>query len=127
MKIIDIKYHNWNSHSDEFHNDYVLFEIDKKYVLIGEPIVHNNKNYSIRIINSKSDIAFVQEFEFNEEFEETFNYDDFECPYCGVKETDSWEYEKDEEFDIICNTCGKTYEAYAEISVTYKTSPKGTP
>lgn len=40
------------------------------------------------------------------------------CPYCGHKETDSWEYE-DGEYE--CGTCGRSYVVELSVTVTYST------
>jgi DNA-directed RNA polymerase subunit RPC12/RpoP len=41
------------------------------------------------------------------------------CPWCGHKDRDSWELE-DGEYE--CGECGKSYEVYREVEVTYSTS-----
>lgn len=83
----------------------------------------NGKLYSCSIKIPKRKILFVKEFSYKDEVDETCNNDDFECPYCGAKVSDSWEY-SDVEQEIECGTCCKTFNAYKEYEVSYRTSPK---
>ena len=83
----------------------------------------HGKLYSCGIKSPKHKILFVEEFSYKDEVEDTCNNDDFECPYCGSKVGDSWEY-SDGEQNIECGTCYKTFIAYKEFEVNYRTSPK---
>lgn len=45
------------------------------------------------------------------------------CPYCGHKFTDSWEYQEDED-DVQCESCDKSFSLGVHVSVTYTTTRK---
>ncbi len=49
--------------------------------------------------------------------------DEVVCPYCGHEHSDSWEWFRDNghDVDIDCATCGKTFRASPDYSVTYFT------
>lgn len=50
--------------------------------------------------------------------EEVFSLGELTCPYCGTKESDSWELpERDDEF--YCEVCDKYFAYEREIDVTY--------
>ena len=52
---------------------------------------------------------------------------DITCPYCGHKESDSWEVTGDHDGDkneIECYECGKTFEFVTNIDVSYTSYPK---
>ena len=55
------------------------------------------------------------------EDDSTYNLDEIECPYCGYKNPDSWEYlrmlEQDEVFEIDCADCGKTFNIFYETFI----------
>lgn len=56
----------------------------------------------------------------NEEFEDTYEDDDFKCPYCGEVHSDSWEIgEEGDSVEIECD-CGKKYYGELVISRHYK-------
>ncbi len=46
--------------------------------------------------------------------------DDVVCPWCGYKETDSFELNSDSHFS--CGSCGKISELSVDMSVTYTTT-----
>ena len=43
------------------------------------------------------------------------------CPYCGHRHEDSWEWfrEGQEEAEIECDKCGKSFQCEVEYSVAY--------
>ena len=45
------------------------------------------------------------------------------CPYCGYKETDSWELtgEQEEISDVFCGSCEKEYKMMTMIDISYTT------
>jgi|LGVF01.2.fsa_nt_gb uncharacterized Zn-finger protein len=49
--------------------------------------------------------------------------DEIVCPYCGVKERDSWEVSPGEEDigEIDCGSCNKTFIAERIITIKYST------
>jgi uncharacterized Zn-finger protein len=48
------------------------------------------------------------------------NEDEITCPYCGHKFSDRWEYQDDGEID--CESCEKTFNLTVNHSVDYTTS-----
>lgn len=48
--------------------------------------------------------------------------DEIVCPYCGYEYGDSWEFDDDVELD--CDECGKTFDATREFEITYSTTKK---
>ena len=118
-RVLDEKYHTWDKDFDYLKCE-TLATVSEEFDV--QEI--NGKMYSCGIRSPKHKILFVKEFTYKEEHDDTCNNDDFECPYCGAKVGDSWEY-SDGEQEIECGTCYKTFIAYKEIEVSYKTSPKG--
>lgn len=56
---------------------------------------------------------------------EQFMEDDVICPWCGHKDCWSMEYD-DEETEIECERCGRTFEVEIEVRRTYTTwRPEG--
>lgn len=47
--------------------------------------------------------------------------DEIVCPYCGYKESDSWEYNHNSD-DMECTGCGKKFHYERNIEVTYTTN-----
>jgi hypothetical protein len=45
------------------------------------------------------------------------------CPYCGHENSDSWEYQEDED-DVDCGSCDKSFSLAVHHSTTYTTSRK---
>ncbi len=48
---------------------------------------------------------------------------DLVCPYCGNKESDSWEYRESDGFtgEIECGRCEKHYKYETHVDVTFST------
>lgn len=80
----------------------------------------DGKLYSWQVVNKSQKTAWVKEFTLKENPEKTHNYDDFECPYCGAKIMDSWEYDRDHEIELDCEVCHNTFYGTADVSVTYR-------
>lgn len=53
--------------------------------------------------------------------DEPFDTEEIVCPYCGYEHQDSWEME-DDDGDIDCDECGKTFYFTRNVEVTYSTS-----
>ena len=54
------------------------------------------------------------------EFEDTYEDDEFKCPYCGEEQMDSWEFAKEgDSIEIECS-CGKKYYGELVVSRTFK-------
>lgn len=53
----------------------------------------------------------------------TYSSHNFECPHCGTEYGDSWELKREEDIDIECPGCEKSYTGCAEISVSYTAWP----
>lgn len=49
------------------------------------------------------------------------NYADFECPYCGEEQGDSWEYAEEAPEKHDCDSCGKEFLCWIEKTVEYLT------
>jgi len=52
--------------------------------------------------------------------------DDPECPYCGYKHRDAWEWGRDgaeEDSTNWCDNCGREFLWSRHVSVSYSTQP----
>ena len=51
---------------------------------------------------------------------------EIKCPYCGYKDTDSWEYNmgQDDEIEVECGNCEEEFLVTCHIEVTYSSYPK---
>ena len=57
------------------------------------------------------------------EFDETYNDDVVECPYCGDKyQPEAEDYSEDERI-TQCSECNKFYHLHQSFSVTHQTRP----
>jgi transcription elongation factor Elf1 len=49
---------------------------------------------------------------------------DIVCPFCGGKQSDSWDYGKGEDIgEVECGHCSRTFHASRNVEVTYSSSP----
>ena len=48
------------------------------------------------------------------------------CPYCGYENQDSWElpFDRDEDIEVDCHKCEKTYIVSRCIDITYSSVKK---
>lgn len=51
--------------------------------------------------------------------EETYSTNDFECPYCHTKQSDSWEFASESGTLHECYECGGEFTAVLHISHSY--------
>ena len=53
-----------------------------------------------------------------------YGEDERVCPYCGNRQTDSWEWGDGEySADVDCGNCGRTFYAERQIAITYNSWP----
>lgn len=53
---------------------------------------------------------------------ETMNEDEIICPYCGHRDSNSWEYDEGD-YMLHCENCEKEFYVNAEVEILYSTSP----
>ena len=121
MKVLDYKDHDFKK--DNYNNSIVLFEIPDDTDTC-ELFNYNGDIWNINCLNPINKLAFAEKVTLKAptEIDDISNTDDFECPYCGSKHSDSWECDGDS-FEHECETCGGIYECNKEISVDYNTTP----
>jgi hypothetical protein len=54
--------------------------------------------------------------------EETYESDEVTCPYCGLKQSESYELDEDSQQEILCD-CGKKYWGERVTITNYKGMP----
>lgn len=53
---------------------------------------------------------------------ETMNEDEIICPYCGYRDSNSWEYDEGD-YMLHCENCEKEFYVNAKVEILYSTSP----
>ena len=85
----------------------------------GGLITLSGKVYSCGSLNSKLKRLTVSLVGEPPALDSTYGEDEIQCPHCGIKQSDSWEYGDDGHID--CDSCGSSYCYTRDVSVSYST------
>lgn len=93
------------------------FVVSEKFVENIEPFTCNGILYSPHCYIPKAKTAIYEKKIIPEEVD-CRGSDEIVCPYCGERETDSWDC-SDSGDNVYCEACGGTYGYEREVWITY--------
>lgn len=97
-----------------------IIEVEDEVDIWETPIMIDGEFYSVCC--SEGNCYKLRKMKYYKIDEEDYTETDYEeeitCPVCGYRQSDSWEYEDDNN-DHICSACGSEYESYKHVEVSY--------
>jgi len=94
-------------------------EVEASVIEHLTPFLHNGFRYSPNHYSRKNNFVVCVKKLIDENEEIDYEYvSEITCPYCGYKNTDSWEM-PDESDNEYCDNCGSEYSYCREVTVEY--------
>ena len=118
-KLYDLR--DWCKRGPEIENYPYIGEIETK-VEIGDVLEIDGEYYAPGLIAVNKEYAGVHKIELIQEPENVLDEDQMTCPYCGHKDTDSWEL-PDSYDEFNCGQCRAVISFEREVTVKYNSSP----
>jgi rRNA maturation endonuclease Nob1 len=122
-KLYDIS--SWCRQGSELENYPYIGEIDIDLDL-GEVAKVGGSYYVPGVLNCANKSAGVRKMEINLQPVDKDYEHELTCPYCGYKDSDSWEL-SDEDEEHECGRCGAIMSYQRVVTVEYNSSPKKPP
>lgn len=121
-KLHDIS--DWCKRGIEVEDYPYIGEIDADLTL-GEVVKVGTEYYAPGVLNLGNKSAGVRKIDINSEPEEKEYESELTCPYCGYKDSNSFELDDSGEHE--CRRCGATIEFERVVTVEYNVYPKSPP